>query len=114
MLVLALAALTPQPKLRAGIPSSVLAPQPPPLVNYADRLVKQYDAINAEHHFAVAAVQCGMLSGGSDVISQSIHGLPLSIPHVAAFAILEALLTGALAAAWLQRLEYAGSWQSGR
>ena len=54
-----------------------------------------------------AALQAGLLGGGSDAISQSLHALPLDSSHVAAMSVLSAVLSGAFNCLWLERLESA-------
>lgn len=56
-------------------------------------------------HTLKSGFQAGVLSLGSDAISQSMHGLTVDTAHCAAMATISFTLSGALNALWLRHLE---------
>lgn len=71
------------------------------------RLGALYQKASKEHHIQLAALQAGVLGGGSDAVSMTMHGLSPDVHHVAAMTILAAVLSGACNAKWLEWLESA-------
>lgn len=53
----------------------------------------------------VAAAQACVLCGASDVLAQTMHGVPVDVAHVAAMATIATLFSGALVTVWLRHLE---------
>jgi hypothetical protein len=69
------------------------------------KFIAFYDRASSECHYQTSATQSGLLGAGSDALSQTMHGLPLDMPHLLAMAVLAAILSGAGNACWLRHLE---------
>ena len=52
-----------------------------------------------------AGLQAGLLGSASDMMSHSMHGIPIDPAHVAAMAVLGCLLSGMANAMWMRFLE---------
>ena len=92
-------------------PQLVLTPlprQPPTILTLRRGLARLpfvFDRLYQEHFVASSAVQAMALCGVSDVASQRMHGMALDAAHVAAMAVIAAILSGALSAIWMRWLE---------
>jgi len=105
------------PATRAPPARAVATPAAPPIVGtLVSDATNWYSKFSTEQYLAVACAQSCVLRSSSDLVGQTLRGVPeLSFAHAAAMGTMGVLCSGLIGATWLRVLEgKLGSGTSGK